>query len=86
MGITIWRQMSTYGVTGVTKGDVALPYSAMWELGIIRDADSHDVMVEDGSQWMFYWHHPIHATRISFRMAIYTCVISALISVILSFV
>ena len=80
----IWREMCTYGITGVNKEVVAMPYNSLWELGFM-DKKEHKVEVEPGRWWPFYWNHPVHATRISFRLGAPALIIS-LISLIISLI
>lgn len=64
-GRSVWREISTYGIQGVTKEDIAMTYNSLWELGFM-DKKCHEVEVEQGCLLMYYWKHPVNATRMSF--------------------
>lgn len=40
------------------------------------------VEMTKGSRWAFYWHHPVHATRISTRLGAAGIIISVLMSIL----
>ena len=85
-GRSITREVTTYGMKNVNSNVIAMTSSSLWELGIMEKQSAQNVNVEKGCFWDFYWNNPIHATRISFRVAIYSLCISTLISVVLKYI
>ena len=80
-GQSIWREVSAYGIQDVNAGDIAMPFNSIWELGFKGKAP-HDVEVQRGCCWKFYWKHPVHATRISFHIGIYGIAITMFFGII----
>lgn len=64
----------------------ALNYSSLLEL--VNESSSevigHEVTLSKGSRFDYYWNHPFHATRISFRLGIISIAL-AVISIFISF-
>ena len=81
---SIWRVADTKGVTGVTKGVIALPFGAMWELKI-HNVQNAEVEVKKGCCLPFYWNHPDHAARVATRIGLLSVILS-LIGIVLSIV
>lgn len=81
----IWRECNTKGVTDLKKGEIALPWTAMYELGITGINKVITVDVNEGNWMMFYWHHPNHAARISTRVGVISLGVS-IVSLILAII
>lgn len=80
-GKTIHREFMS--LPGMVKQNVALTPRSAYLLGCEGRESEMEVTVEPGSKFFFYWDHPVHATRISTRLGIYSIVIS-LIGIIIS--
>lgn len=65
---TIWRQF--IAMSGMTQEYLGLNVRSRYMLGI--EDNSEVVEVSKGCKFMFYWNHPVHATRISTRLGVWS--------------
>lgn len=74
----IHRRFLAEPMKGIGQNELALTPASIRELAIHSNSDvvGHEVEVSKGCWFCYYWNHPFHATRISFRLGFPALVIS----------
>ena len=70
----------------VTSNQIALTVNSLMMLGIdTSKAAGRTVMVTPATpylgKFMFYWNHPIHMVRLTFKLGIWGLIVAAIVSV-----
>jgi hypothetical protein len=84
-GKSIHRAFKALPATGLTENHVGLTPASIELLTDSYNNSSMDVELSKGCKWKYYWYHPGSATRISFKLGMWSIGL-AIISIILSFV
>lgn len=80
-GRSIYRRYLTdNSISGIQNNEVGLTPSSIRLLSTIRNSQvvGKEVKVSKGCWFMYYWSHPFHATRISFKVGFVALVLSIL--------
>lgn len=84
---SIHRRLCSIPAKGFTVDNIAMTPNSLYQLAEVGEnkEDIKQVSVGKGCLFLYYWNHPFHATRITFKFGIIS-IISLIISVVSMFV